>query len=192
MKIPEYKSFDGRNNSKIEGEVYADLSFKDKKMSFTERMNWDEYYMNLAFDAAKKSKCVRAKYGSVLVSAQNRVLSIGFNGKPAGSRNDHICYREGMPDNAAKPNCCLHSEVNCLLYSDPIDRFGGSLYVSGIPCTDCLLVIFQSGVSKLVFYDGPSESGHKGNFSWDFVGAYGFMDRITIIPFRYEETSILK
>lgn len=133
----------------------------------------DDYYMGLAFQVAEGSKCIRAKYGSVLVSHDNRIISTGYNGKPRGSSNDHLCYRQGLPDNAAKPNCCLHSEANCLLFSSPIDRIGGTLYVSGVPCTDCALLIAQSGVARLVYYDGPSVTGHVGNFDAGFYTSYG-------------------
>lgn len=145
-------------------------------------MSKDDHFMNLAFVVANASKCKRAQYGSVLVSADGRVISTGRNGKPSGSSNDDICYREGLPDNASKPNCCLHSEANCLLFSDPVARQGGTLYVSGIPCTDCALLIAQSGVSRLVYYDGPSESGHKGNFDLDFYHKYGMT--FEIVPYH--------
>lgn len=150
-------------------------------------MDKDRYFMNLAFNVALASKCPRAQYGSVLTSPDGRVISTGYNGKPRGASNDNVCYREGLPDNSPKPNCDIHSEINCLLFSDPVARQGGTLYVSGIPCTDCLLVIFQSGISRLVFYDGPASSGHRGNFSWEFVRQYGFEDKIEIVPYYLPE-----
>lgn len=129
--------------------------------------------MNIAFEVAKASKCLRAKYGSVLVSSDGRIISSGYNGKPRGSLNDSICYRSGLPDNFPRPNCCLHSEVNCIMFSNPLDRIGGTLYVSGIPCTDCALVIAQSGISRVVYYNNLEESGHKGNFDQSFADEYG-------------------
>jgi len=141
----------------------------------------DRYFMNLAFEVAKSSKCLRAQYGSVLVSSDDRIISTGYNGKPRNSWNDDVCYRIGLSDNSKElPNCCIHSEINCLLFSDPIARKHGTLYVSGIPCQDCMLTILQSGISRLVYHDGPSASGHKGNFSWDMIENYGFKHKIAI------------
>lgn len=141
----------------------------------------DQYFLTLAAQVAEASKCKRAKYGSVLVSKDGRVISTGYNGKPRGSVNDNICYREGLADNSrALPNCCIHSEANCLLFSDPVVRQDGTLYVSGYPCTDCLLLIMQSGIKRLVFWAKASASGHKGNFSWDFLNRYGFGSKIEI------------
>jgi dCMP deaminase len=148
----------------------------------------DNYFMGLAFQVAEASKCLRAKYGSVLISADGRIISTGYNGKPRGSSNDGICYRANQPDNSRElPNCCIHSEINCLLFSDPVERQDGTLYVSGIPCTDCMLIIMQSGIYKLVYYDGPSESGHRGNSNAEFIAKYGFgrklvIDKIKVKP----------
>lgn len=147
-------------------------------------MPTDAYFMNLAIDVAYGSKCIRAKYGSVIVSKDGRIVSTGYNGKPRGSINDSICYREGLPDNASKPNCCLHSEANALLFSSPEERAGGTIYVSGRPCTDCLLMIFQSGLSKLVYLDENNATGHSGNFNQSFISKYGFDGKLEIVSYR--------
>lgn len=140
----------------------------------------DAYFMRIALDVSMGSKCVRAQYGSVIVSKDGRIISTGYNGKPRGSSNDHICYRVGLEDNAAKPNCCLHSEANALLFSNPLDRMGGTIYVSGRPCTDCLLMIFQSGISRLVYLDEDNQTGHSGNINKSFISEYGFCDKLIV------------
>lgn len=151
----------------------------------------DSYFMRIALDIANGSKCVRAQYGSVIVSKDGRIISTGYNGKPRGSSNDHICYRVGLEDNAAKPNCCLHSEANALLFSSPLDRSGGTIYVSGRPCTDCLLLILQSGLSRLVYLDEDNPNGHKGNvylagenINNSFISEYGFCDKLIVDTIR--------
>lgn len=131
----------------------------------------DMYYMNLAFAVAEKSKCIRAQYGTVIVSEDDRVVATGYNGKPKGCINDHVCYREGLEDNASKPNCCLHSEVNALLFSSPLDRKNGTAYVNGIPCTDCALMLANSGIKRVVYFE--NSSGHRGNLDQEFINKYG-------------------
>ena len=49
------------------------------------RPNWDEYFMTLAVIASSRSTCLRGCIGAVLVK-DNRVLSTGYNGSPAGHR----------------------------------------------------------------------------------------------------------
>jgi len=154
------------------------------RLNDTPKNRKDVYFMRLALDVAKGSKCVRAQYGSVIVSRDGRIISTGYNGKPRGSSNDHICYRVGLEDNAAKPNCCLHSEANALLFSNPLDRMGGTIYVSGRPCTDCLLMIFQSGISRLVYLDEDNSTGHSGNINQSFISDYGFCDKLIVDNLR--------
>lgn len=114
----------------------------------------DARFMNLAFTVALSSKCKRAKYGSVIIDWAGHLVGSGYNGKPAGSINDDICYREGLPPSATiKPNCCLHSEANCLLFTPMHYRNQGTMYVSGIPCQDCTLLVMQSNIRRLVYYD---------------------------------------
>lgn len=138
----------------------------------------DRFYLKLAFDMRILSKCLRATYGAVLVSADHRICSTGVNGKPRGSINDHECYRLGLENNASKPNCCIHAEANCIMQSHVTDRPGSTLYVSGVPCTDCALMIMQSGISTLVIGlevgdDGQLVSPHLGDSDLDFFKKYG-------------------
>src|SRR6266699_542895 len=144
----------------------------------------DKYYMDLAFQVSKGSKCFRAQYGTVIVSSRGTIVSTGYNGKPTGSCNDHVCYREGLPPNAPKENCCLHSEWNAIMFSAPVDRDGGTMYVSGVPCNDCSLLIMQSGISTLVYFDGTLVSGHRGSSDDAFWEKYG--SKVVRIPFTYE------
>jgi dCMP deaminase len=148
----------------------------------------DEYYMNLAFEVAKGSKCLRAAYGAIIVK-DGRIVATGYNGKPPHSINDAVCYRTGLPDNASKPNCCIHSEENANIHSAPEERLGATLYVSGVPCTDCALLIMASGIRRVVYFDGPAASGHMGNSDLEFWGKYGFGDKIELTPIKTRPTS---
>jgi dCMP deaminase len=144
----------------------------------------DAYFMRMAFEAASGSKCVRAQYGSVIVSRDGRVVSTAYNGKPRGSTCDQHCFRLGLPANSPKENCCLHSEANAIMFSDPLARAGGTLYVSGVPCNDCALTIMQSGVARLVYFAGETAHGHRGSSDDSFWEKYG--SQIVRVPFTFE------
>lgn len=135
----------------------------------------DRYYMDLVRQIATGSKCIRAHYGTLIVAAcGRRIVSTAYNGKPAGSCNDGVCYRLNLPPNAPKENCCLHSEANAIMFSNPADRLGGGMYVSGVPCNDCGLLIMQSGVARLVYFDGAEAlRGHVGSSTDAFWQKYG-------------------
>lgn len=121
----------------------------------------DQKYIRRVQRNAGDSKCLRAQYAALIIDQYGQPVSDGYNGKPMGSCNDDVCYRQGLPPSAAKDNCCLHAEVNCLLFSDPVRRRGGTMYVSGVPCSDCALIIMQSGMARLVYLDSAIGMGHR-------------------------------
>jgi len=133
----------------------------------------DRYFMGIARSVAEGSKCKRAKFGTVIISAdRRRIISTGTNGKPAGSSCDQLCFREGLAPNTPGHNCCIHSEVNAILFAAPLERRGGTLYCTGRPCNDCTLTILQSGIVRLV-YQVITDGTHPGWNGEDVVAKYG-------------------
>ena len=47
-------------------------------------LNWDEYFMAIAKISAQRSKDPNTQVGACIVSADNRILSCGYNGAPNG------------------------------------------------------------------------------------------------------------
>ena len=82
-------------------------------------MNWDEYYMNIAFAVREKANCSGNRVGAVIVK-DNRVISTGYNGVPEGMPNcsDGGCLRcrntDGMfPSGSGYDLCiCVHAEAS--------------------------------------------------------------------------------
>lgn len=103
---------------------------------------------------AQLSSAVRLNVGSVIVK-DHRIISIGYNGMPAGWDNE--CeYKEYLPDGSdtavTKPEV-LHAETNAIakLASSSESGRGATLYVTHAPCMDCAKLIFQSGISRVVY-----------------------------------------
>lgn len=145
----------------------------------------DLYYMQLALVVAQASKCKRAKYGTVIVSHDGRVVSTGFNGKPRGSINDNVCYRENLPANDPGPKCCLHSEANAVMFCSPEELHDSTVYVSGVCCTDCALMLAQMQVKRVIMLTG--HGNHVGNFDWSFYSKYGMKFEVEYIEWAYFE-----
>lgn len=127
-------------------------------------------WMKVALSMAQLSKCSRAQYASLILDTKGREVASGRNGKPAGSTCDEICYREGLPPNAPKAKCCLHSEQNALIFASYPEIQGGTFYVTGMPCEDCALLIAQSGVNTLVCVEDP-----RGYPGLEVLERYGFI-----------------
>jgi dCMP deaminase len=108
----------------------------------TERPSWEEYALQLAEVAAKRSKDPWVKVGCCLLRHDNSVASLGYNGMPAGVVEDWI-------DRDARRLTVIHSEMNALRYVRP-----GECYLAAItmtPCNDCLKNLVSYGIKNIVY-----------------------------------------
>ena len=78
-------------------------------------INWDEYFMAIAKLSAMRSKDPSTQVGACIVSQDNRILSIGYNGAPNGFDDERFPWgREGENLNTKYPYVC-HAEMNAIL-----------------------------------------------------------------------------
>ena len=117
----------------------------------TDYISWDEYFMGVAALAGMRSKDPNTQVGCCIVSRQNKILSIGYNGFPNGVSDDRFPWsRDGEPLMTKYPYV-THSELNAIL-----NYRGGSLedailYVTLFPCNECAKAIIQSGIRTVVY-----------------------------------------
>ena len=83
------------------------------------RPNWDEYFLEMAQVAAKRSTCLRRQVGAVLVK-DRRLLATGYNGAPQKLKHcgEIGCLREtmGIPSGERHELCRgLHAEQNAII-----------------------------------------------------------------------------
>jgi dCMP deaminase len=118
-------------------------------------------YMKTAETFAELSHARRLHVGAIVVK-DDRIISIGYNGMPAGWDNN---CEEVLEDGTlkSKPEV-LHAETNAIakLAKSTESGDGAVLFVTHSPCLDCAKLIFQSGI-RSVFYrnsyrstDGPA------------------------------------
>ena len=100
-------------------------------------ISWDEYFMGVATLAAMRSKDPNTQVGACIVSNDNKILSIGYNGFPNGCSDDEFPWsREGEPlDN--KYFYITHSELNAILNYRGGSLEGSKIYVTLFPCNEC-------------------------------------------------------
>lgn len=138
---------------------------------------FDHIFMNLATDLAKRSHCVKAQVGAVLTK-DTRIISIGYNGPPAGTHNcDEEFPEHGCPrDSKGSCSLALHAEENAILYAvkNGANLEGATLYTTLSPCLPCARLIFSAGI-KHVYFD-KSYAQYKGLGSdegVDFLNRFG-------------------
>ena len=120
----------------------------DKRKDY---ISWDEYFMGVAKLAAFRSKDPNTQVGACIVSEDNKILSMGYNGLPIGCSDDEFPWsREGDPlEN--KYLYRAHSELNAILNYRGGSLEGAKMYVTLFPCNECAKAIIQSGIKTVVF-----------------------------------------
>lgn len=112
------------------------------------KVNWDKRFLELSEHIATWSKDRSRGVAAIIVDNQNRILSIGYNGFPAGL-NDNIDSRHERP---IKYMYTEHAERNSIYNAakNGISIDGAKIYVKWFPCADCARAIIQSGISTLI------------------------------------------
>ena len=121
----------------------------DKRQDF---ITWDEYFMGVALLAARRSKDPSTQVGACIVDDDNRILSTGYNGFPAGCSDEEYPWaREGENANDTKYPYVVHAELNAILNNRGKNLTGARIYVALFPCNECAKAIVQSGIREVVY-----------------------------------------
>ena len=127
-----------------------------QKMVSTKRagyLTWDEYFMGIAIMSGMRSKDPNSQVGCCIVSEDNKILSMGYNGFPKGCSDDDFPWaREGAFLETKYPYV-THSELNAILNYRGGSLEGAKLYVSLFPCNECAKAIIQAGIRTVVYDD---------------------------------------
>jgi len=141
------------------------------------RPSFDEIYMELAQNLAPKSHCVKMKVGAVLTK-DTRIVSLGYNGPPAGTHNcDEEWPETGCPrDSKGSCSLALHAEQNAILYASKnnVAIEGCTLYVTLSPCLACARIIYTMGIKKVYYIKSYAEyKGIPSDEGIDFLKKFG-------------------
>lgn len=130
-------------------------------------------YMATARIFAELSHAKRLHVGAIVVK-DDRIISIGYNGMPAGWDNnceykEYFYYGHSFGDSAAdyfdqtdedgkryrlktRPEV-LHAEMNALmkLAKSSESGDGATMFVTHAPCLDCAKGVYQAGIKRLCY-----------------------------------------
>lgn len=138
---------------------------------------FDDIYMELAVNLAKRSHCIKRHVGAVLTK-DTRIISIGYNGPPAATHNcDEEWPEEGCPrDSKGGCSLAIHAEQNAILYAvkNNTSVKKGTLYVTLSPCLACSRIIFSMGIERVVYLNSYAEyKGIASDEGVDFLNKFG-------------------
>lgn len=114
-------------------------------------ISWDEYFMGVAILSGRRSKDPSTQVGCCIVSEDNKILSMGYNGLPRGCSDDEFPWEREGDALDTKYVYAVHSELNAILNYGGGSLKGSKLYVSLFPCNECAKAIIQSGISEVIF-----------------------------------------
>lgn len=135
-------------------------------------ITWDEYFMGIALLSAERSKDANTQVGACIVSDENKILSVGYNGMPTGCNDDDMPWgREGAKLDTKYPFVC-HAELNAILNSGTSLR-GARLYVSLFPCNECAKAIIQSGIKEVIYLSDKYADSEETRASKMMLGMVG-------------------
>lgn len=141
------------------------------------RPEFDDIYMELAVNLAKRSHCIKRHVGAVLTK-DTRIISIGYNGPPSGTHNCDVEWPvEGCPrDSKGGCSLAIHAEQNAILYAvkNKTSVEGATLYITLSPCLACSRIIFSMGIRTVIYLNSYAEfKGIATDEGVDFLKKFG-------------------
>jgi len=122
-----------------------------------ERPTWDDYFMSIMKEVAKRGTCDRGRTGCVIVR-DKRILATGYVGSPKGLPHcDEVGHqiKKTIHENGEESQHCVrtaHAEMNAICnaarHGMPVE--GATLYTRFEPCGVCAKSIINSGIKRVV------------------------------------------
>lgn len=135
-------------------------------------LTWEEYFMGIAQLSAMRSKDPSTQVGACIVNSDNKVVSIGYNGMPAGCEDDCMPWGKGEGLDSKYLYVC-HAEFNAILNSHNLNLKGTRIFVTLFPCNECAKAIIQTGIKEVIYLSnkyGDSLSCQASRKMFDLAG----------------------
>ena len=120
------------------------------------KQKWVDAFMDTAERFAQLSSAKRLKVGAVVVK-DNRIISIGYNGMPAGWTNDCENVVQLSDDTVflRTKDEVIHAEANAIikLARDGESGNGSTLFCTHAPCIHCAKLVHGAGINTVYYRD---------------------------------------
>lgn len=139
-----------------------------------DRIDKENYYLDIAETVLERSTCLRRCYGAILVK-HDEIVATGYNGAPRGRRNCidlGYCTREALnvPSGERYELCrSVHAEANAIISAARRDALGSTLYLVGrdaksgallegaTSCSMCRRMVINAGIVRVVIRNTKTE-----------------------------------
>ena len=133
-------------------------------MKRTDYLSWDQYFMGIALLSAYRSKDPNTSVGACIVSPDNRILSVGYNGMPKGCSDDEYPWEREGDELETKYYYVCHAELNAILNYTGTNMKGALVYTTLFPCNECTKALIQAGITEVIYYCDKYD-GTKANIA---------------------------
>lgn len=147
---------------------------------------WDEYFMSIAKEVAKRSTCMRRHVGAILVKGK-RILTTGYNGAPVGLKHckEVGCIREdeSIPSGERHELCRgIHAEQNAIIQAAyyGVSIAGSVLYCTNFPCVICSKMLINAGIRTIYYENGYNDPMAKKMLKEKQIKLINFNKEITL------------
>lgn len=143
--------------------------------------SWDETFMGIAEVVAKRSKDPSTQVGACIVSADKRVLSVGYNGATHGFDDDEFPWGKTSENILeTKHPFVIHAERNAVLnFRGSMREFSeATVYVTHFPCNECAKEIASVGISEVVYLNNHNLNGFSTKASFIILDKAGVKTRL--------------
>ncbi len=113
-------------------------------------ISWNEYFMGIAKLSAMRSKDPKTQVGACIVSNDNRILSVGYNGFPNGCSDEDFPWDKSDDLYCSKHSYVVHAELNAILNTTTTLK-GSTIYTTLFPCNECAKAIIQAGIKTVIY-----------------------------------------
>lgn len=113
------------------------------------RVDWPQYFMNIAQEVSTRATCDRKHVGALIVRDKN-ILSTGYNGS---IRSQPHCDEAGHDMVGGHCVRTVHAEANAIIQAarNGVSIDQADIYTTASPCWECFKLIANAGI-KRIFY----------------------------------------
>lgn len=123
-------------------------------MKKTNYLKWDEYFMGIALLSSERSKDPHTSVGACIVSQDNKILSVGYNGMPRNCSDDEYPWDRSADSELDKKYLYVcHAELNAILNYTGTNMSHAKIYTTLFPCNECTKALIQAGISEVIYLE---------------------------------------
>ncbi len=148
-------------------------------------LSWDEYFMGIAMLSARRSKDPSTQVGACIVSPENRILSVGYNGMPRCCSDDDFPWERQGEALSTKYLFVCHAELNAILNYSGGSLRGSRIYTTLFPCNECAKALIQSGITEVIYASDKYEGTDSTVAAKRMFEAAG----LKLTPYRFSQKS---